>query len=123
VRPPNVGLPHLIVGLPLAGKVFDKPYFAVGEPSICQHPGKTQDLQLDSRRIEPGFKRPSVVDPPNIWLGLQQGFPNSRLKRVVRSLKPQFGVEISISGLVKTLSKSSGSTPKTTTPSTVPTTN
>jgi hypothetical protein len=31
VHPPNVGIPHLIVGLPFAGKVFDKPYFAVGE--------------------------------------------------------------------------------------------
>ena len=124
VRPPNVGLPHLIVGLPFAGKVFDKPYFAVGE--TFNLPNTLGKLKIFN--WIPGVSSlvstdlPLSIRPTFGWV-YNKVFPTPGSSASYRSLKPQFGVEISISGLVKTLSKSSGGTPKTTTPSTVPSTN
>jgi len=128
VHPPNVGIPHLIVGLPFAGKVFDKPYFAVGETlNLSNTLGKLKVFNwIPGVSTLASKDLPLSLRPTFGWV-YNKVFPTPGSNVSYRSLKPQFGVEISISGLVKTLSKSSGSananTSKSTTPSTVPSTN
>lgn len=118
VRPPNVGLPHLVVGLPFAGQVFDKPYFAFGETfNLPNTLGKLKIFDwIPGVSSQVSSDLPISIRPTFGWV-YNKVFPNPGTSASYRSLKPQFGVEISISSLVKTLSKS---TSKTNTASKVP---
>jgi hypothetical protein len=123
VRPPNVGLPHVVVGLPFAGQVFDKPYFAVGETfNLPNTLGKLKIFDwFPGVSSQVSSDLPLSIRPTFGWV-YNKVFPKPGTSASYRSLKPQYGVEISITGLVKTLSKtnSSSSTKSTNTPSTVP---
>jgi hypothetical protein len=133
LNPPYVGIPHVVVGLPFAGKVFDKPYFAVGETlnfskAIAKVPFLTKIPVINSLAQS---DLPLSVRPVFGWV-YNKEFPAASTGNMqpYRSLKPQWAIELSFSSIknaVQTFSKSSGSgtgsTPKTTTPSTVPSTN
>jgi hypothetical protein len=133
VSPPYVGIPHVVVGLPFAGKVFDKPYFAVGETinfskAIAKIPFLTKIPVINSLAQS---DLPLSVRPIFGWV-YNKEFPAAATgsTQPYRSLKPQWAIELSFSSIknaVQTFSKGSGSgtgsTPKTTTPSTVPSTN
>jgi hypothetical protein len=114
VRPPNVGLPHLVVGLPFAGKVFDKPYFAVGETfNLPNTLGKLKIFNwIPGVSSQVSSDLPLSIRPTFGWV-YNKVFPKPGTSASYRSLKPQFGVEVSISSLVKTLSKSNSSTSTT----------
>jgi hypothetical protein len=128
INPPYVGFPHIVVGLPFAGQVFDKPYFAVGETlNFPKAIGKVQFLSKLpvignlAQKDLPLFVRPvfgwvyNKVYPPASTEGA----------RSYRSLKPQWAIELSFSSIknaVQTFSKSSGNNTKPTTPSSVPST-
>jgi hypothetical protein len=131
IKPPYLGIPHIVVGLPFAGQVFNKPYFAVGETinipkmiSKVSFLGKLPVLGNLAEKDLPLFIRPVFgwVDNKVYPAG---GAPT------YRSLKPQFSIEMSFSSIknaVQTLSKNSskngsGNTTKPTTPSSVPDSN
>lgn len=131
IDPPYLGIPHIVVGLPFAGQVFNKPYFAVGETinipkmiSKVSFLSKCPLLSNFSQKDLPLFVRPVFgwVDNKVAPIG---GAPT------YRSFKPQFSIEMSFSSIknaVQTLSKNSskngsGNTTKPTTPSSVPDSN
>jgi hypothetical protein len=131
VDPPYLGIPHIVVGLPFAGKTFDKPYFAVGETiNFSKAFGSSKwlsSLPVIGNLAKQNF--PLSLRPTFGWV-YNKVFPAATATnpQPYRSLKPQWGIEVSfgsVSGAVKTFSKNSGSgsTPNTTTPSTVPGTN
>lgn len=114
VNPPYVGIPHLVVGLPFAGKIFDKPYFAVGESinlpqTLSKIPGLTKVPVLSSLI---SAKLPLAVNPVYgyVW---NKEFPI--VNGVVvpnRVFARQFALEISLyrfKDALKTLGKSSSS--------------
>jgi hypothetical protein len=128
ISPPYVGIPHIVVGLPFAGQVFNKPYFAVGETlNFPQAIGKVPFLSKLpvignlSQKDLPLFVRPVFG-----WV-YNKEFPAGSTHSY-RSLKPQWALELSFSSIknaVQTFSKSSGgsNTTKSITPSSVPSTN
>jgi hypothetical protein len=130
ITPPYLGIPHVVVGLPFAGQVFNKPYFAVGETinfpkAIAKIPivSKLPFLSSLAQKDLPLFVRPVFG-----WVD-NKVYPTGGAP-TYRSLKPQFSIEMSFSSIknaVQTLSKNSsngsGNTTKPTTPSSVPSSN
>lgn len=120
LNPPYIGIPHIVAGLPFAGKTFDKPYFGFGETLnfpriVAKIPGAASFpvLQNFSNGNAPISLRPTFGWVWNKEFPVAGGVTTPR-----RVLKPQFGIEISI-GTIKnaatTLGKGKAST--STTPS------
>lgn len=130
LNPPYVGIPHIVVGLPFAGQVFNKPYFAVGESinfpkAIAKIPvvSKLPVLSNLGQKDLPLFVRPVFG-----WV-YNKVYPAGGAP-TYRSLKPQWALEMSFSSIKdavgtfgKKSSKGSGNTTKQSTPSEVPSTN
>jgi|HubBroStandDraft_5_1064220.scaffolds.fasta_scaffold15158_3 hypothetical protein len=130
LNPPYVGIPHIVVGLPFAGQVFNKPYFAVGESinfpkAIAKIPilSKIPVLSNLGQKDLPLFVRPVFG-----WV-YNKVYPAGGAP-TYRSLKPQWALEMSFTSIKdavgtfgKKSSKGSGNTTKQTTPSDVPSTN
>jgi hypothetical protein len=101
INPPYVGVPHLIVGLPFAGKVFDKPYFAVGETlnipkMLVKVPGLSK-LPVLSAIASGSF--PLSLRPTFGWV-YNKEFPGGTTSSLTRRvLKPQFAIELSFSSI------------------------
>jgi hypothetical protein len=133
VTPPYIGIPHVVVGLPFSGKVFDKPYFAVGE-TINFSKAISKSSFLSKLPVIGSLAQkdlPLSVRPVFGWV-YNKEFPaaSTESTQPYRSLKPQWAIELSFSSIknaVQTFTKSSGSgtgtNPKATTPSTVPSKN
>ena len=110
--PPNISYPYLSVGLPFSGKVFDKPYFAVGEninvpstvsaiPKIGQYLSKFIPIQ-----IRPMFGWVANKEFETI---AASGSTPAHKVYLRRSWDPQFSIEISIKSVASKLSKNSTS--------------
>jgi hypothetical protein len=130
INPPYLGIPHVVVGLPFAGQVFNKPYFAVGEtiniPKMIAKIPIVSKLPVLSNFAQKDL--PLFVRPVFGWVD-NKVYPTGGAP-TYRSLKPQFSIEMSFSSIknaVQTLSKNSsngtGNTTKPTTPSSVPNSN
>lgn len=130
INPPYLGIPHIVVGLPFAGQVFNKPYFAIGEsinfPKMIAKIPIVSKLPLLSNFAQKDL--PLFVRPVFGWVD-NKVYPTVGAP-AYRSLKPQFSIEMSFSSIknaVQTLSKNSsngsGNTTKPTTPSSVPNSN
>jgi hypothetical protein len=131
IKPPYLGIPHIVVGLPFAGRVFNKPYFAVGEtiniPKIISKVSFLSKLPVLGNLAEKDL--PLFIRPVFGWVD-NKVYPTGGAP-TYRSLKPQFSIEMSFSSIknaVQTLSKNSskngsGNTSKPTTPSSVPDSN
>ncbi len=131
IRPPYLGIPHIVVGLPFAGKVFNKPYFAVGEtiniPKMISKVSFLSKLPVLGNLAEKDL--PLFIRPVFGWVD-NKVYPTGGAP-TYRSLKPQLSIEMSFSTIknaVQTLSKNSskngsGNTSKPTTPSSVPDSN
>jgi hypothetical protein len=111
VEPPSLGIPHFLVGLPLQGKVFDAPVFAMGEtfniksiPKIGPAISKAYPLAL---RFYAG-----VVDNKQFAAPVAGVSPTPSH----RVLKLQYGIEFSIRSVASKLSSASSS--KKSTPAT-----
>jgi hypothetical protein len=131
INPPYLGIPHIVVGLPFAGRVFNKPYFAIGEtiniPKMIGNIPIFSKLPVLSNFAQKDL--PLFVRPVFGWVD-NKVYPTGGAP-TFRSLKPQFSIEMSFSSIknaVQTLSKNSskngsGNTTKPTTPSSVPNSN
>ena len=113
VTPPIIGIPYLSAGLPLAGKVFDKPYFAVGETfTLPKAISNSKYFSWASKYL------PLSINPSFGWVA-NKIFPttvdssNALHTAPYRSWRPQYAIGFSfrsISSSVKTaLSKSNSS--------------
>jgi hypothetical protein len=111
-NPPSISYPYLSVGLPFAGKVFDKPYFAVGEnvnipsslskiPKIGQYLSNFVPIQ-----IRPMFGWVANKEFETI---AASGSTPAHKVYLRRSWDPQFSIEISIKSVASKLTKSSTS--------------
>ena len=124
---PYIGIPHVVLGLPFAGKVFNKPYFAVGEtiniPKLLAKWKALQNVPILGNLAQKDL--PVFVRPVFGWVD-NKVFPAGGAP-TYRSWKPQWAVEMSFSSIKdavstfgKKSSKGSGNTTKQTTPSSVP---
>lgn len=96
--PPAIGIPHLAGGLPLAGKTFNKPYFAVAETfRIPKIP-----LLGASVSVRPMFGW--VWNKEFHTIAATSSTPSSEIP--YRALKPQFAIEVSIKSVASAISKS-----------------
>ena len=113
VNPPRIGIPHVVAGLPFAGQVFDKPYFALAEtlnfPKIFAGSKMSSNSAFTSLISSLPFK----VRPVFGWVYNKESTTSATgVVTRYRSLHPQWAIEISfgdVKNAVKTLSKSSGS--------------
>jgi hypothetical protein len=119
VNPPTIGIPYLAAGLPLAGKVFDKPYFAVGETFTLP-----KSIANASWLSKLSSYLPLSVNPVFGWVYNKEFHTttnpttNAVSQVPYRTLKPQFAIGFSFrsisSSVLSGLSKSSsGSSSKT----------
>jgi hypothetical protein len=127
---PYIGIPHVVVGLPFSGKVFDKPYFAIGEtinfPKMLAKVPGLRDVPLFSNLAQRNL--PLFVRPVFGWVYNKVSPANGASS--YRVFKPQWAIEMSFSSIKdavstfgKKSSKGSGNTTKQTTPSAVPDSN
>jgi hypothetical protein len=97
--PPTVGIPHLLVGLPISGKVFNKPLFGGGNTFNLRKLTKIVPLQVgffggvifnkEFRQI-PGTTGSSNVVPHRVWNGTYGvEIPVSQFKSLLPSNKTQ----------------------------------
>jgi hypothetical protein len=118
---PTIGIPYLTAGLPLAGQVFNKPYFAVGETLFLPKSISSRVKVLS----ELSSYFPLSINPVFGWVYNKEFHTtvnpttNAVTKAPYRAWKPQFAIGFSfrsISSTVKSgLSKSSGTNTKSTT--------
>jgi hypothetical protein len=115
--PPWSSYPHLMIGLPFSGKVFDRPFVGVGFLHLKQLPvlGKLIPLQAN---LYAGWLIEKEFKPKTLTVGSHAtaGALANDLKPE-RDFKPQFGIEFSIRSLKKA---ATGSTTKQSTSSTKP---
>jgi len=108
VSPPSLGIPHILIGLPLSGKVFDSPFVGLGEtfnlsklPSIGDKLSKVIPIgiRLYAGLVENKEFGPPPTSgtsgPPSHWVG-----------------KLQYGIEFSVRDVASKLT-SKKSTPST----------
>jgi subtilisin family serine protease len=109
LSPPSLGIPHLLVGIPFSGKVFDSPFVGAGEtlnlsklPSVGSTLSKVIPIGI---RFYAGLQENKVygtssgnTTPPHRWVG-----------------KLQYGIEFSVRDVANKLTgkSTSGSTTKT----------
>lgn len=104
LSPPSLGIPHLLVGIPFSGKVFDSPFVGAGETfNLSKVPGigaKLSKVIPVSIRFYAGLvenktfgPKPSSGPEPYRWIG-----------------KLQYGIEFSIRDVASKLTGKSSST-------------
>lgn len=99
VTPPSLGIPHIMIGVPLTGKVLDHPFFGLGESVNLSKIGVPQTISqiVSMFRFYAGLSEnktfgaaiTSGVEPPHRWIG-----------------KLQYGIEFSIRDVASKLSGS-----------------
>jgi hypothetical protein len=98
VTPPSLGIPHIMIGLPLSGKVLDTPFVGLGEAvNLSQMGVPTSISQFVSLfRFYAGLSENKTfgpaaagIEPPHRWIG-----------------KFQYGIEFSIKDVASKLSGS-----------------
>jgi hypothetical protein len=109
--PPTIGLPYVSVGVPISGKVFDKPYFALGEMVNLQSVGKMGVVGKYVAKYLPVQLRPMYG---LVWNKEFKTIPASGTTPAEtvfyrRALDPQFSIEISIKSVASKLNKSGSS--------------
>ncbi|MGC2617463.1 MAG: hypothetical protein WA414_00390, partial [Acidobacteriaceae bacterium] len=115
--PPTIGLPYVSVGVPISGKVFDKPYFAMGEMVNLQSVGKMGVVGKYVAKYLPVQLRPmyGLVWNKEFKTIPASGTTPAETVYYRRALDPQFSIEISIKSVASKLSKTSKTAAKTTT--------
>jgi hypothetical protein len=114
VTPPTLGIPHLLVGLPFSGKVFDSPFFGAGEtfnlskiPKIGNSVSKIVPVSI---RFYSGIVYLKQFGPVPAASGTAP-VPQPPSHRVA---KLQYGVEFSVREIVSKLTGGKSSTTKST---------
>jgi len=112
VSPPSLGIPHLLVGLPFTGKVFDNPFFGAGEtfnlsktPGIGNTMGKVVPISI---RFYCGIDYLKQFGPP----GMSSGTTPAPPPPSHRVAKLQFGIEFSVREIANKLTGKSSSNSK-----------
>lgn len=114
IDPPSLGIPHFLVGLPFTGKVFNNPFFGMGEmfnisktPGIGKAIGKVLPLSV---RFYAGIDYLKQFDKPSTTSGTTPAPPPASH----RVAKLQYGIEFSIKEIASKLTnKNSNSKPTT----------
>jgi hypothetical protein len=108
VDPPSLGIPHILIGLPLSGKVFDSPFVGFGEtfnlsklPSIGKPMSKVIPIGIrfyaglvENKEFGPP-PASGTSPPPSHWVG-----------------KLQYGIEFSVRDIADKLKSKSTTTSK-----------
>jgi hypothetical protein len=110
IDPPSLGIPHFLVGLPFTGKVFNNPFFGMGEtfnlsktPKIGNAIGKVFPLSI---RLYAGIDYLKQFDKPSTGSGAMPPPPSHRVAKL------QYGIEFSVKEIASKLTgKNSNSKP------------
>lgn len=112
VSPPSLGIPHLMAGLPLKGKVFDAPFFGAGEtfnasklPAIGTGLAKVIPISI---RLYAGIVYNKQFGPVT---SASVAPPSHRVAKL------QYGIEFSVKDIASKLSGKSSNSSKPTTSS------
>jgi hypothetical protein len=108
--PPPLAYPHLMLGLPFSGKVFNAPFLGIGLLSLKQIPGLGKIIPVQMNPYA-GFVYEKEFKPMSLKVGMPAtvGALSNNLESY-RSWKFQYGVEFSIQALKSALTGSKGGT-------------
>jgi hypothetical protein len=108
--PPPLAYPHLMLGLPFSGKVFNAPFLGIGLLSLKQIPGLGKIIPVQMNPYA-GFVYEKEFKPMSLKVGMPAtvGALSNDLESY-RSWKFQYGVEFSIQALKSALTGSKGGT-------------